>query len=92
VTHYFVNAGNAAEGNLRGRAEVFVKQEKTQNPGRAKVVTAAFQEVIKSGRANAIAVPASESQRVLAMLQSIDPDWHRILEAGGLVLLLPGKQ
>jgi len=45
--------------------------------------------VIETGRANAVAVPESESQRVLETLQSIDPNWHRVLEAGGLVLMLP---
>ena len=84
VTHYFTNARNPAEGNLRVQAELFVEANKTQN-------TAAFQEVIKSGRANAVAVPESESARVLAALQYIDPGWHRILEAGGLVLMLPNK-
>jgi hypothetical protein len=84
VTHYFTNAGNPAEGNLRVQAELFVQANKTQN-------TAAFQEVIKSGRANAVAVPESESARVLAALQSIDPGWHRVLEAGGLVLILPNN-
>ena len=39
-----------------------------------------------------VAVPESESNRVLATLQSIDPRWHRILKAGGLVLLLPANQ
>jgi hypothetical protein len=91
VTHYFTNAGNPAEGNLRAQAELFVKQQKTQNPRRAEVVTAAFQEVIKSGRANAVATPESESPRVLAALRSIDPGWHRVLEAGGLVLMLPSN-
>ena len=37
-----------------------------------------------------MAVPESESQRVLATLKSIDPGWRRVLEAGGLVLMLPG--
>jgi hypothetical protein len=91
VTHYFTNAGNPAEGNLRAQAELFVKEEKTQNPRRAEIVTAAFQEVIKSGRANAVATPESESARVLAALRSIDPGWHRVLEAGGLVLMLPSS-
>jgi hypothetical protein len=45
--------------------------------------------VIETGRANAVAVPESESQRVLETLQSINPNWHRVLEAGGLVLMLP---
>ena len=40
-------------------------------------------------RANAVVAPDSESPRVLATLQSIDPSWHRVLEAGGLVLMLP---
>jgi hypothetical protein len=47
--------------------------------------------VIETGRANAIAAPAAESQRVLATLKSINPGWHRVLEAGGLVLMLPSN-
>jgi hypothetical protein len=38
-----------------------------------------------------VVVPKSESQRVLATLKSIDPAWHRVLEADGLVLMLPSK-
>jgi hypothetical protein len=91
VSHYFANAGHAPEGNLRGQAELFLKEQKTHNPRRAEALTAAFQEVIKSGRANAVAVPESESQRVLAALKSINPAWHRVLEAGGLVLMLPNN-
>jgi hypothetical protein len=90
VTHYFANAGNSKEGYLRLGAQVFVQGEKIQNPRRAAALTAAFQEVIRSGRANAVAAPESESARVLTALQSIDPGWRRVLEAGGLVLMLPG--
>jgi hypothetical protein len=36
-----------------------------------------------------VAAPEPESARVLAALQSIDPRWRRVLEAGGLVLMLP---
>jgi len=49
----------------------------------------AFQLVIQSGRANAVAAPEPESARMLAALQSIDPRWRRVLKAGGLVLMLP---
>jgi len=55
------------------------------------LLEAKFRQVIESGRANAVAVPESESQRVLATLKSINPGWHRVLEAGGLVLILPGN-
>jgi hypothetical protein len=48
-----------------------------------------FRLVIQSGCTNAVAVAEPESARVLATLQSIDPRWHRVLEAGGLVLMLP---
>lgn len=89
VSHYFTNAGNTAEGNLRGQAELFVKEDKVPNARRIELVRPAFEEVIKSGRANAVAVPESQEARVLAALQSIDPGWHRVLEAGGLVLMLP---
>jgi hypothetical protein len=91
VSHYFTNAGNTVEGTLRGQAELFVKEDKVSNARRIELVTAAFQEVIKSGRANAVAVPESQNARVLAALQSIDPGWHRVLEAGGLVLMLPNN-
>ena len=89
VMHYFANAGNRREGALRQMAQVFVEGEKAVNPQRAAGVTAAFRTVIKSGRANAVAAPESESARVLTALQSIDSGWHRVLEAGGLVLMLP---
>jgi len=49
-----------------------------------------LREVIETGRANAVAVPKSESERVLTALKTIDAEWHRVLEAGGLVLMLPG--
>jgi len=91
VTNYFTNAGNVTEGNLRGQAELFVREDKVPNARRIELVRPAFEEVIKSGRANAVAVPESQKARVLAALQSIDPGWHRVLEAGGLVLMLPNN-
>lgn len=87
--HYFANAGNSKEGALRQGAQVFVQGDQTKDPKRAATLTSAFRAVIESGRANAVAAPESESARVLAALQSIDPAWHRVLEAGGLVLMLP---
>jgi len=92
VIHYFANAGNAYEGGLRRMAQAFVEGEKTNDPRRAAGVAAAFRLIVTSGRANAVAAPKSESQRVLAALQKIDPRWHRILEAGGLVLMLPASE
>jgi hypothetical protein len=91
VTHYFTNAGNPGEGLLRRQAQVFVEADKSENPKRLQSLEPKFRQVVETGRANAIAVPESESPRVLAALQSIDPTWHRVLEAGGLVLLLPGN-
>jgi hypothetical protein len=91
VSHYFANAGNPEEGVLRRHAQAFVEGDTSANPKRLQSLEAKFRQVIETGRANAVAVPESESQRVLATLQSIDPNWHRVLEAGGLVLLLPGK-
>jgi len=90
VTHYFANVGNPEEGALRNQAAAFVSGERLGNADRLRSSELKFREVIESGRANAIAVPESESQRVLATLKSIDPGWHRVLEAGGLVLMLPG--
>jgi hypothetical protein len=89
VTHYFANAGTPGEGRIRQEAAIFVQGEKNANRRRFKRLANAFRLVIQSGRANAVAAPEPESARVLAALQSIDPRWHRVLEAGGLVLMLP---
>ena len=89
VTHYFANAGNPKEGWLRRQAQVFVEAQKDNDPKRIEWLAARFRLLIESGRVNAVAVPESESARVLTTLQSFNPSWHRILEAGGLVLLLP---
>jgi hypothetical protein len=89
VTHYFANAGHPEEGLLRRRAQAFIEGEKTDNAERAAKLAESFQTVIASGRANALAVPQRESARVLLALQAIDPRWHRVLNAGGLVLMLP---
>jgi hypothetical protein len=89
VTHYFANAGNPEEGVLRRQAQSFIESYDSGNAKRLELLEPKFRQVIETGRANAVAVPESESQRVLATLQSIDPSWHRVLEAGGLVLLLP---
>ena len=91
VYHYFANAGNPDEGILRYQAAAFIVGDPLGSPERLKSFEPKFRQVIETGRANAIAVPASESKRVLATLKSIDPGWQRILEAGGLVLMLPGK-
>jgi hypothetical protein len=91
VYHYFANAGNREEGNLRNQAEAFIDGDRRFGPDRLKSFEPKFRQVIETGRADAIAVPESESQRVLATLKSIDPGWHRVLEASGLVLMLPGK-
>ena len=90
VYHYFANAGNPKEGVLRNQAEAFIGGDRRFGPERLKSLEPEFRQVIETGRANAIAVPESESQRVLATLKSIDPGWRRVLEAGGLVLMLPG--
>ncbi|HEX9425448.1 MAG TPA: hypothetical protein VF899_19555 [Pyrinomonadaceae bacterium] len=89
VTHYFANAGNPKEGLLRRQAQAFVEEQKNNDPKRLEWLAARFRLLIESGRANAVAAPESESVRVLAMLQSLDPGWHRVLQAGGLVLMLP---
>jgi hypothetical protein len=91
VTHYFANAGNPEEGILRRQAQVFIEGDRSGNSKRVQLLEAKFRQVIESGRANAVAVSESESQRVLATLKSINRGWHRVLEAGGLVLLLPAK-
>ena len=92
VTHYFTNAGNPAEGKLRRQAQVFIEKDNSDNFRRLSLFEPKFRQVIETSRATAVAVPESQSQRVLATLQSIDPDWHRVLDAGGLVLLLPGRR
>jgi hypothetical protein len=89
VTHYFANAGNPEEGILRRQAQTFIEDYDPGNTKNLELLEPKFRQVIETGRANAIAVPESESQRVLATLRSIDPGWHRVLAAGGLVLLLP---
>jgi hypothetical protein len=89
VTHYFTNAGNPEEGLRRRHAQVFIEGDKSGNPQRLQLLESKFRQVIETGRADAIAVPKPESERVLATLKSIDPGWHRVLEAGGLVLMLP---
>ncbi len=91
VTHYFANAGNPNEGVLRAKAQAFVVGDKSGNLQRLRSLEPEFRQVIETGRANAVAAAESESERVLTTLKSIDPGWHRVLEAGGLVLMLPGK-
>src|SRR5882724_1240351 len=91
VTHYFANARNPEEGILRRQAQAFIEEDKSGNPQRLRGLEPKFRQVIETGRANAIVVPDSESQRVLATLKSINPTWHRVLEAGGLVLMLPSN-
>jgi hypothetical protein len=91
VTHYFTNAGNPEEGNLRRQAQAFVEGDKSGNLQRIQLLEPKFRQVIETGRANAIVVPESQSERVLRTLKSIDPNWYRVLEAGGLVLMLPGN-
>jgi len=91
VSHYFANAGNPEEGDLRRHAQTFIEEDQSGNPERLQSLEPEFRQVIETGRANAVAVPESESERVLATLKTIDPGWHRVLEAGGLVLLLPAQ-
>lgn len=86
VRHYFANAGNPQEGTLRAHAQRFVEGGKNS---REVQLATPFRQAIESGRVNAVATPESESARVLATLQSINPSWHRVLGAGGLVLMLP---
>ena len=88
---FFANVGNLYEGTLRQQAQAFVEGSQPKNPKRLELLEPKFRQVIQSGRATAVAAPDAESQRVLAALQSIDPRWHRVLEAGGLVLMLPGN-
>jgi len=91
VAHYFANAGNPDEGILRRQAQAFIEENPLENARRLQLLEPKFRHVIETDRANAVAVPESESQRVLATLKSINPGWHRVLEAGGLVLMLPGN-
>jgi hypothetical protein len=91
VTHYFSNAGNPQEGILRNQAQAFIEEDKSGKPQRFRSLEPKFRQVIETGRADAVAVPESESERVLATLKSINPGWHRVLEAGGLVLMLPSS-
>src|SRR5206468_947971 len=91
LLHARLPAAFAPSGVLRRQAQAFVEGDHSQNPKRVAMLELKFRQVIETGRANAVAVPESESQSVLATLKSINPDWHRVLEAGGLVLMLPGN-
>jgi hypothetical protein len=91
VAHYFANANNPEEGNLRSQAEAFINGDRGFSPERLKSLEPKFRQVIETGRANAVAVPESQSERVLTTLKSIDDGWYRVLEADGLVLMLPGE-
>jgi hypothetical protein len=91
VVHYFANAGNPDEGILRRQAQAFIEENPPENARRLQLLEPKFRHVIETGRANAVAVPESESERVLTTLKSIDGAWYRVLEAGGLVLMLPGN-
>jgi hypothetical protein len=90
VIHYFANADNPEEGILRRQAQAFIEENPPDNARRLQLLEPKFRRVIETGRANAVAVPESESERVLTTLKSIDRGWYRVLEAGGLVLMLPG--
>lgn len=91
VTHYFANAGNPAEGRLRRNAQFFVESGQMGNPKQTAALLESFREVIKTGRASAVAAPEAQAPRVLEALQSIDPGWHTVVTAGSLVLILPGS-
>ena len=90
VVHYFANAGNPDEGILRRQAQAFIEENPPENARRVQLLEPKFRHVIETGRANAVAVPESESERGFTALKSIDGSWYRVLEAGGLVLMLPG--
>jgi len=91
VTHYFSNAGNPQEGILRYQAQAFIQEDKSGKAQWFRSLEPKFRQVIETGRADAVAVPESESERVLATLKSISPTWHLVLESGGLVLMLPSN-
>lgn len=90
--HYFANAGKGREGALRRMAQAYVEGEKTTNKRRAAALLRSFETIVKSDSVTAIAVPAAQSARVMTTLRRVDPRWRRVLEAGGLVLLLPQAQ
>src|SRR6266567_1556190 len=75
VMHYFSNAGNPEEGILRRQAQSFIEDSDSGNAKQLELLEPKFRQVIETGRANAVAVPESESQRVLATLQSINRSW-----------------
>src|SRR4029453_3733214 len=56
VTHYFANARNPEEGNLRGQAEAFLNGARFMKPDRLRSFEPKFREVIETGRADAVAV------------------------------------
>jgi len=89
VVHYFANVGDRDEGILRAEAETFIESSEPGNSRHLGLLEAKFRKVIETGRADAVAVPEAQSQRVLKALTQINPSWHREVQAGGLVLLVP---
>jgi hypothetical protein len=91
VMHYFANAGKKEEGSIRRMAQAFVETDPATRTTarRAADERAAFDAIVTSGKANAIAVPKAQSARVEAELQAIDSRWHKAVEAGGLDLFVP---
>ena len=51
VTHYFANAANPEEGNLRKQAAAFIVGERLVSPDRVEASELKFREVIETGRA-----------------------------------------
>jgi ribosomal protein L17 len=92
VMHYFANAGKKEEGSIRRMAQAFVETDPATRTTarRAADERAAFDAIVTSGKANAIAVPKAQGARVEAELQAIDSRWHKAVEAGGLDLFVPG--
>jgi hypothetical protein len=48
------------------------------NPKQLQSLEPKFRQAIQASRVNAVAIPEFESQRLLVVLKSIDPTWHRV--------------
>jgi len=70
---FALNADSPADGIRRRQAQGCIEQERSGDRKRLQLLEPKFRQVMQTDRANAVAVPESQSQRVLATLKPIDP-------------------